>query len=115
MLRPDDVTRHLFSTINRHVKPLVKRGLGSPLPIGAGFVVLETTGRRTGLTREVPLLAARLGDRITVTTARSASQWIRNVEADDAPAVWVAGRRRPATATVSRGPISVATLRAERV
>jgi deazaflavin-dependent oxidoreductase (nitroreductase family) len=99
-----------FRTLNRVVQPLAKRGLASPLPVGAGLVVLETTGRRSGRRREVPLLAARFGDRVVVSTVRGRSLWIRNVEADPAVHVWLDGRRRPATASLRSGPLRVATL-----
>lgn len=99
-----------FRTLNRVVRPLAKRGLASPFPVGAGLVVLETTGRTTGLRREVPLLGARFGDRVVVSTVRGRSQWMRNVEADPSIHVWLDGRRRPGTATVQDGSLRVATL-----
>lgn len=105
-----DVTQALFRTMNRFVKPLVKAGLGSPLPIGLGAVVLESTGRISGEPREVPVLGFRVGNRVMVSTVRSSSQWIKNLEANDDAAVWYGGKRRTAKATVQRGPLNVVTL-----
>jgi hypothetical protein len=101
-----------FRALNTVVRPLLKLGAASPLPVGAGLVVLETTGRTTGLKREVPLVATRVGDRVFVSTVRRRSQWVRNLEATPEAGVWVAGRKRAATATgtVRRGPFDVATL-----
>jgi deazaflavin-dependent oxidoreductase (nitroreductase family) len=99
-----------FRALNRVVQPLAKRGVGSPWPLGAGLVVLETTGRTSRLPREVPLVGARVGDTVVVSTVRGRSQWLRNVEADPAVHVWLDGSRRPATATVQRGPLRIATL-----
>lgn len=105
-----DVSQALFRTMNRFVKPLVKFGLGSPLPVGLGAVVLESTGRLSGETREVPVLGFRIGDKVLVSTVRGNSQWIKNLEADDEAAVWYCGTRRSAKATVQRGPLNVVTL-----
>lgn len=104
------VTQALFRTMNRFVKPLVKAGLGSPLPLGLGAVVMESTGRVSGEPREVPLLALRVGDKILVSTVRDTSQWVKNLEADHRAAVWYCGRRHPAAASVQRGPLNVVTL-----
>ena len=108
--RPPDITRDLFRAMNRFVTPVVKAGLGSPLPVGLGAVVLESTGRVTGKTREVPVLGLRLGKRVIVSTVRSNSQWLKNLEADDQAAVWYGGRRHDATAGVQRGPLNLVTL-----
>ena len=103
-------TRRAFSALNAVVRPAVKAGVANPLPIGAGAVVLETTGRKSGLPRLVPVLSTRSGNTLTVSTVRSSSQWIRNAEADSNVAVWLGGQRRPAVATVRRGALNTIRL-----
>lgn len=106
-----DVTQAAFRLLNSIVEPTVKAGVGNPLPVGAGAVVLEVTGRKSGLKRRVPLLASRLGDHLIVSTVRQGSQWLKNVEADPSVTVWLYGSARPATASVSRGPLNIVTLK----
>jgi hypothetical protein len=101
------LTQRGFAALNSVVRPAVRAGAGNPLPVGAGPVVLETTGRRSGLTREVPLLATRVRDTLNVSTVRSNSAWLRNIESDRDVAVWLGGQRRPATASVTRGALNV--------
>ena len=95
------------------MRPLVKAGVGSPLPVGLGAVVLESTGRVSGKTREVPVLGVRLGDKVIVSTVRGDSQWLKNLEADSDAGVWYCGKRHDATASVRRGPLNVVTLDAD--
>jgi len=110
----DNPQQAIFRRLNRVVKPLVKTGLGSLLPIGLGAVVLESTGRISGKPREVPVLGFRMGDRVVVSTVRSNSQWLKNLEADDQAAIWWGGKRLDATATVRRGPLNVVDLERDR-
>ena len=108
-----DLTRRGFNALNAVVRPAVRSGIGNPLPVGAGAVTIETIGRRSGLPRTVPVLATRLGDSLTVSTVRDDSQWLRNIEADANVGVWLHGRRRAATATVSRGVVNTVRLELE--
>ena len=105
-----DVTRAAFRTLNSVVKPAVTAGLGNPLPVGGGAIVLEVTGRVSGSPRQIPLLATRIGDRLMVSTVRNDSQWLANLEANSECVVHLYGKRRTATGAVSRGPLNTVTL-----
>lgn len=105
-----DMEKAAFRALNSFMVPAVRAGLGSPLPIGGGVVILETIGRRSGKARQVPLVALRAGKTVKVSTVRGDSQWIANLEADPSAAIWIHGRRSGATAQVERGPLNVATL-----
>jgi deazaflavin-dependent oxidoreductase (nitroreductase family) len=117
MTAPAEATsgeQRVFRALNRVVEPLVRAGVGTSLA-GPGAFVVETTGRRSGQPRRVPLLGKRVGDTVIVSTVRDGSQWVRNLEHDPAAIVWIAGRPRPATASVARVPGgAVARLRLER-
>lgn len=99
-----------FRLLNSVVQPAVRVGIANPLPVGAGAIVLETTGRVSGKKRPVPLLASRVCGTLVVSTVRTDSQWLKNIEADPNVTVWLNGKRRDASAKVSRGPLSFVTL-----
>lgn len=99
-----------FRALNGVVLPAVKAGLGSPLPIGAGIVVVESTGRVSGERRQVPLVAIRFGRRVRVSTVRSSSQWAKNLDAVPSASVWLRGRKRSGTAAVSTGRLTTAAI-----
>jgi deazaflavin-dependent oxidoreductase (nitroreductase family) len=92
----------LFRAVNVVVEPLVRAGLlGAPVPWWAGPIVVETRGRKTGRVINVPLLAARLGPLLLVSTVRGErSQWVKNLTARPQVRSWVGGHAREATAFV---------------
>ena len=108
--RPE-FTQQAFRALNTVVEPSLRDGVGNPWPLGGGLVLLETIGRRSREWRRVPLVATRVGDTIVVSTVRSNSLWLSNIEHDDRVAVWLLGTRRTGSAMVTRGPLNTAVIR----
>lgn len=106
-----ELTQQAFRTLNSVVEPTVRAGVANPWPLGGGVVLLETLGRRSGEWRRVPLVATRVGDTLAVSTVRSNSLWLRNIEHDERVAVWLGGQRRTAMAMVTRGPLNTVVIR----
>ena len=89
-----------YRGLNQFVEPLVRAGVGSPLLWPTGAIVLETTGRTTGQTYNVPLLATRIGDLLLASTVRRRSQWLKNLAANPDVRYWIGGRSHETTAYV---------------
>ena len=103
-----------FRALNSAVKPTVRAGFFAPPPIGFGTVLLTTTGRRSGQPREVPVAAFRVGSKVYVSTVRSNSQWMANLENNPAAKIEFGGRARSGAAAVDQlGLLRVATLSIE--
>lgn len=89
-----------FKTLNAATEPLIRAGLGNPVCWPTGAIVLETTGRKTGRTRKVPLVATRMGSLLLVSTLRSRSQWLKNLARHPQTRYWLGGRLHEASAFV---------------
>jgi hypothetical protein len=96
-----EVEISLFSALNRLVEPGVRAGFGSLWILPVGLIVLETTGRKTGLPQRVPLLAAMILGHVVVSTVRvERSQWLRNALEDPDVRYWLRGQELRARAIV---------------
>jgi len=92
-----------FRMLNRVVEPVVRRGFGSPRLAPSGFIVLETTGRKSGELRRSPLAATRIGRHMIVATFRGdRSQWVRNLAAQPRTRYWTRGAPYDSDAFVVR-------------
>jgi len=104
----DAALRHL----SRVALPVIDAGIGNPVAIGTGPVVLESTGRRSGETRRTALLSLRVGDRLAVSTVRTGSDWVANLQADPRARVRLFGRDRDVVSEIHELPgLRVAVLR----
>ena len=90
-----------FRALNAFVEPMARAGCGSPSLAPTGLIAMETTGRRTGLTHRIPVLATLIGDHLLITTIRgNRSQWIKNVRMNPHVRYWLSGRVHEAKALV---------------
>ena len=94
------IENEFYRSLNSVVEPLVRAGVGSPIFWPTGAIVLEVTGRKTGETIRVPLLATRVGDLLLVSTYRRHSQWVKNLTSKPEARYWLGGRPHDATAFV---------------
>ena len=94
------IETEFYRGVNSFVEPLVRAGVGSPVFWPVGAIVLEITGRNTGQSFNVPLLAARVGDLFVVSTYRRRSEWVKNLAANSEVRYWLGGRQHDATAFV---------------
>lgn len=105
MIVPAAAQRQVFQQLNRVLEPFARTIWSGPAPVGAGLIVLETTGRRSGLPRSRPLVSLRLGRNLVAATVRPSSDWVANLRATEEPRIWVDGRPRAATARVTKLPV----------
>jgi deazaflavin-dependent oxidoreductase (nitroreductase family) len=90
-----------FRSLNQVVEPAVRKGIGSPRLAPGGLIVLETTGFKTGQTRRTPLLSARIGRYVFVSTARGdRSFWVKNLLKQSSTRFYLGGKARDARAYV---------------
>ena len=89
-----------FDTLNLFAEPLIRAGLGNPVWWPTGAIIIEVKGRHSGRRYKVPLLAARLGGLLLVSTVRRRSQWLMNLAANSEMRYWMAGQPHEATAVV---------------
>jgi hypothetical protein len=100
----ENLERAFYRALNEFVEPWVRAGAGSPGLMPAGLIVLETSGRVSGVPRRTPLAGSVVEGHIIVGTVRGArSQWARNAAANASVRYWLMGRERTGVATVLAG------------
>jgi deazaflavin-dependent oxidoreductase (nitroreductase family) len=84
----------------RLLNPLVRAAARAGLPL-PGYVLLETTGRRSGEPRQVPVGKALQGDTLWVVAEHGLrAAYVRNIQADPRVRVRIGRRWRTGTADV---------------
>ena len=106
---PARIMVELQKAVTRGHRLLLKSPFGplvSTTPFGR-FLVLHTTGRRSGQPRETPLSYTRDGDDYVVIASDGGSprhpDWYLNLEADPDAEVDIGGRRSPVRAATVTG------------
>ena len=85
---------------NRIVNPLVRGMLRAGLP-GTGAALLETTGRKSGMPRQVPVGNGLRGNEFWIVTEHGyAASYVKNIQADPRVRVKVGGRWHRGTARI---------------
>jgi deazaflavin-dependent oxidoreductase (nitroreductase family) len=105
---PGRITRRVLNPL---VQGLTRAGISV-----WGSRVLETTGRRSGLTRRTPVNPLRHEGRQYLVAPRGEAQWVRNVRADDGRLALCLGHRRDEMVAeeltdAEKGPVLRAYLR----
>ena len=78
-----------YEALDSVLRPLADSGVLAPGIVPAGLIVLETTGRRSGLARRTPVVAAAVGDCLMVRTGRGRrSHWVKNLIAQPNVRYW---------------------------
>ncbi|MGH3518594.1 MAG: nitroreductase/quinone reductase family protein [Haloechinothrix sp.] len=84
----------------RIVNPVVRAALNRGLPL-PGYALIETTGRKSGLPRRIPVGDGLDGDTFWIVSEHGRrSAYVRNIEADPHVRVRVRGRWRSGTAHI---------------
>ncbi len=99
------------SRIVTALHPVAYRILGGAGPLGRNFgvrnVILTTTGRRSGRTRETPLYAFEDGDRIVLVGSNAGRpddpEWVGNLRADPRASVRIGRQVRSVRAREADG------------
>ncbi len=92
----------LIAPLNDLLIPGVRRGFANPWLLGTGLVLVEVTGRKSGITRKVPLVGTDYGALVAISTVRSNSQWVKNLAVQPTARLWLRGCPRNVTARVYR-------------
>jgi deazaflavin-dependent oxidoreductase (nitroreductase family) len=94
------IEKRFFRTLNKFLEPVIKVGVGFPGLSPVGAIILETRGRKSGQTYQTPVLASEFDDFLIISTARSRSQWVKNLAVTPQTRIWLRGQSQPVSAYV---------------